>query len=157
MEIKDLKWIIFGCKLQFFIKEVSVIKCWRNLNFNLGLETSQSLKGVLSYFLWLSIFRFLANFGRFCFVIRLKWGFWGWRCRLWHLWIVLGTFSCPKWLNFSPIPAKAKIPNLRPILLCNMAFIGENADYDIVLSLWKRFVSADVFWVYFYSNTFTYC
>ena len=49
-------------------------------------------KGVVSYFLWLSIFQFLANRGRFCFVIRLTWGFWGRRCRLWHFWIVLGTF-----------------------------------------------------------------
>ena len=37
---------------------------------------------------------------------------------------VLYPYPCPKWLNFSPIPAKAKIPNLRPILLCNMANMG---------------------------------
>ena len=32
--------------------------------------------------------------------------------------------------------------------------MGGDADYDIVLSLWKRFVSADTIWVYFYSNKY---
>ena len=44
-----------------------------------------------------------------------------------HFGHVLYPYPCPKWLNFSPIPAKAKIPNLRPILLCNtdnMGFFG---------------------------------
>jgi len=97
-------------------------------------------KGVVSYFLWRVIFRVLANRGRFCFVIRLTWGFWGRRCRLWHFWIVLGTFSCPKWLNFSPIPAQAaKIPNLWPLLLCNTANMGFFGVEMPIMTLLNRF------------------
>ena len=37
---------------------------------------------------------------------------------------VLYPHPCPKWLNFSSIPAQAKIPNFRPILLCNTGNMG---------------------------------
>ena len=38
-----------------------------------------------------------------------------------HVWY---PYQCPKWLYFSPIPAQALIPNLRPILLCNTTNMG---------------------------------
>ena len=62
-------------------------------SWKIELNDEVSLKGVVSYFLWLSIFRVLANRGRFCFVIWLIWGFWCQKCRLCHFWIVWGTFS----------------------------------------------------------------
>ena len=52
---------------------------------------------------------------------------------------VLYPHPCPKWLNFSPIPAKAKIPNLRPILLCNTANMGFLGSEMPIMTLLNRF------------------
>ena len=41
-----------------------------------------------------------------------------------HFGDVWYPYPCPKWLDFSPIPAKAIIPNLRPNLLCNTTNMG---------------------------------
>jgi len=42
-----------------------------------------------------------------------------------HFGNVLYPYPCPKWLDFSPVPAQAVIPNLRPILLCNTTNMGD--------------------------------
>ena len=115
------------------------------------------MKGVVSYFLWRVIFRVLANRGRFCFVIRLTWGFLGCRCRLWHFWITLGTFCIRIYAQNGSILAqflpKLKFPIYGRFCFEIRLFNCGDVDHDILISLWIRFVSvsvvsADLFWVY---------